>query len=63
MNEQLEFYFKFQGNWAKAYDTDKQQNLSLIRQVMQVTENQGQKEVSVKAQIAFDKYYDLYIQK
>jgi hypothetical protein len=60
MDEQLNYYFSFTGRHSEKYDFNKQQNLAMLRKIMQVAKSKNQKEIADKATSTFDEYYDLY---
>ncbi len=61
--EQLEYYFLFNGKYANKYDPDKQQNLHLLNQIRQIARKNGKVELTNKASDVFEKYYDQYTKK
>jgi hypothetical protein len=60
MDEQLNYYFSFTGKHSAKYDFNKQQNLAMLRKIMQVAKSKKQKEIADRATATFDEYYDLY---
>ena len=60
MEEQLDFYFRFTGDRAKAYDVDKQQNMAILNRIRQVAQRHEQNEVKEKAKQVFDRFYSMF---
>ncbi|MCB2219938.1 MAG: DUF2723 domain-containing protein [Bacteroidetes bacterium] len=60
LDEQLAFYFEFRGERAKAYETDKQQNMAMLNRVIKVTEKYKQEELADRANQVFETYYPLF---
>jgi len=58
--EQLDFYFAFTGKRANKYDFDKQQNLSMLQRLIQVTDQFKQQEIYDRATQVFDLYFTMY---
>lgn len=60
---ELEYYFRFEGSRSSLYDGEKQQNLAMLQRIIQTAEEYGQQEVSDRAKEAFDRFYGMYIGK
>jgi hypothetical protein len=61
--ERLEYYFQFTGKNKDTYDYEKQQSLSLLRQVILIAQRENIRDIEERAAGVFDKYYDIYIRK
>ena len=59
-DEQLKYYFSFEGQQAKVFDYDKQQNMAMLQNLMQVANKSKAEEVSKKVTEVFDLYYGMY---
>jgi hypothetical protein len=62
-DENLGYYFQFEGKRARVYDDDIQQNLYMIRKVTDVTRNNKQTELYTKATEVYNKYSKIYFKK
>ncbi|MCF8369202.1 MAG: DUF2723 domain-containing protein [Bacteroidales bacterium] len=60
IDEQMNYFFLFDGKWSEVYDFDKQQGLAMLQNIVQVARKHKQKETQDKANAVLDKYYDLY---
>jgi hypothetical protein len=60
LEEQLAFYFEFRGKRAKAYETDKQQNMAMLNRIIQVAERYKQDTLADRANTVFETYYPLF---
>ncbi len=63
MEEQLDYYFMFNGKHSKIYEPDKQQNLHILNQIRQIARDNARTEVMNKASSVFDKFYEMYSKK
>jgi len=62
-DENLEYFFLFDGKRAKAYDSDIQQNLYMIQKLSSVTQRNKQPELHNKTMDVYDKYSKIYFKK
>ncbi len=58
--EQLGYYFAFKGDYSKAYDDEKQQNLSMLQQLIQIANRNKQDAIVDKGSEIFETYYRMY---
>lgn len=60
LDEQLDFYFRFTGDYAKSYDMDKRQNLALLQKIIQSAQQHNQDELLERSTEIFDRYFDQF---
>ncbi|MBN1339241.1 MAG: DUF2723 domain-containing protein [Bacteroidales bacterium] len=61
--DELEYYFRFEGTRKSLYDGEKQQNLAMLQRLIRIAGDYEQEEVTNRAQEVFDRYYGMYIGK
>jgi hypothetical protein len=54
----MDFYFRFTGSRAEAYEFDKRQNLALLQRIMQLAGKYGLEELEARTSELFDRYFD-----
>jgi len=59
-DEQLLYYFSFQGQKGEAFEMEKQQNLAMLDRLKNATSKFGQNDLSDRATSIFDIYFELY---
>ena len=59
LEEQMDFYFRFAGARAEAYDFDKRQNLALLQRIMQLAGRYELEQLEERSSGLFERYFDL----
>ena len=60
LDEQLDYYFLFTGEFAQVYDMDKRQNLALLQKIIQSARQYNQDELLERSSEIFDRYFDQF---
>ncbi len=60
LEEQLVYYFKFKGERAQAYNSDKSNNMAMLNRIIRVADRFKQKELSDRTNKIFETYYPYF---